>query len=172
VNWKVGDHLSLLVRKISRAKWPNVHTELKDFPGDVFVDLRTSNNELSVWSIDNIDELDKAIIALAVAPKNSSIENIDVVWVDEKLFEAARIPINNEFGDTAATAYRTLHRNIYGITYSSLGKVAEIISKSILEDNRRRIPKREVISIVKKAIDDGSVEKSECNVDLLQMLKI
>ena len=55
-----------LVRKISRAKWDNEdfdYVNNDNAPADAITScLRTFNNELSTWLIDDLEDLDNAII--------------------------------------------------------------------------------------------------------------
>jgi hypothetical protein len=57
--------MKLLVRKIERAKWmqKDVVNGATPSADAVTGSLRTKNNTLSVWQIENLDELEDAVIA-------------------------------------------------------------------------------------------------------------
>ena len=78
-----------LVRKISRAKWDNEdfdYTSNDNAPSDAITScLRTFNNELSTWLIDDLKDLDKAILCLITGSKQENLNTIQLIYfeVDE-----------------------------------------------------------------------------------------
>ena len=83
--------MALLVRKISRGKWPEEICELSSLAGDAISDIRTFDNSLSVWLVDSEDEIGAAMLALSASSKTESIEGITIVWIPVEKIEAKSI---------------------------------------------------------------------------------
>lgn len=94
-----GVTMSFLVRKITRSKWPDDFCELHDIKADAYTDLRTTNNALSFWKIEEERELEDVMLALATGP-NCSLEKVTVAWVDEEELQSKGIEIETSEGDT------------------------------------------------------------------------
>ena len=160
--------MSLLVRKISRAKWPEKNSTIKidNLQADAVSELRTSKNTLSFWAIDNVSELKNAVVALAVAPLASRLEKIDVIWIDDKDLTQLGIEIEPTKGVTAAIEYADTHRDVCNLTYSSLGIMAKAVMDAIHAGRHERIGKKEVKDYVKEALLNGYIDLNLCKDEM------
>lgn len=165
--------MAFFVRKISRNKWPSNMCDINDLSADAISDLRTTNNTLSIWRVDSEDELEHAILALAASSKVSRIENMSIVWIDEKELEKYGIKISDkEPGDTVVDDLKRTHRDICDVTYKSLGDIARIILSEINEkEHVKRITKTEVRNLLVSAYNDKRLLEEKCMPELIDEIK-
>jgi hypothetical protein len=90
-----------LLRKITKAKWLDPDwLPPGELPGDALVDLRTQNNELSVWRIEPDNRnLDDVIAALA-SNKTGHVDKFDYVLLDDAVVERLGIDCVKRDGDS------------------------------------------------------------------------
>lgn len=165
--------MAFLVRKISRAKWPNDVCELCNIPGDTVSDLRTSSNTLSLWRIETEDDLEKAALALSASSKTERIEMVSVAWIPEELFTENCLSLeNSSVGDTVVFDLENTHCDVCNLTYASLGIVAQTILREIIKEERyKRFTKGHIKKILTKAYLDDRIEESRCKPSLIQEIK-
>ena len=79
----------LLARKVLVAKWAEAHAELDaPVPADPLGDLKTDNNELSVWEVaDDLADLDDLIAAMASVFENLSSCDVALVPIQLNSWE-------------------------------------------------------------------------------------
>lgn len=165
--------MAFLVRKIARAKWPEDKCDIMDLYGDAISDLRTTENTLSLWRIESEDDLPTAALALSASSKSDSIETISLVWISEDLIREKLIPIDEHSpGDTVVSDLVNLHRDLYGITYKSLGDIADILMSELIEKNHyKRYPRSEVKASLAKAYNENRIAQEKCLPELLAEIK-
>ncbi len=165
--------MAFLVRKVSRAKWPDDVCELGNIPGDTVSDLRTSNNTLSLWRIETEDDLEKAALALSASSKTERIEMVSVVWIPEDIFIENGLSLEkSSIGDTVVFDLANTHCDICNLTYASLGIVAQTILREIIKEGRyKRFNKAHIKKILAKAYLDDRIEESRCKPSLIQEIK-
>ena len=80
--------MGLLVRKINRSKWPQEDEKnvFKVASDAITICLKSCGNTLSVWEIDNEQNLDEAVLALASGFQH--LESIDVVMLESDRLQA------------------------------------------------------------------------------------
>lgn len=165
--YRRGKLMSFLVRKISKAKWPDSSDiSVDDFPADSIADLRTTGNTLSFWEIDSYKKIDDVVLALAVATNIVKIEKMDLVLIPKDKLEGNFI-ISCEAGKTAAFNLADAHRNLCNLTYKSLGYLAGIIGKGIRNEKTCIFfSKKNVKNIVFKALEDNQIDEAKCSDEL------
>jgi len=158
--------MSLLVRKINRAKWlQNDIVRGDDISADAITNcIKTINNTLSTWRIDTEAQVDEAV--LAIVSGGQHVDTIDVVWMSQNQLEAEGISIQNTPGVTPIADWVERHVDVVGLTYKSLGKVAHCIVKCFSENSVRRYTRVMLIKLLRDAIDSRrlSVEKLDTSV--------
>lgn len=160
--------MALLVRKIARAKWPDVICPMDGIQGDAISDLRTRGNTLSVWRIDGLEELDEAILALAASSQTSAIENMCVVWIPEEEFVKNGILIDDGIkGDTIVKDLEETHRDLIQINYRSLGIISEIIMNEVISNHYKRVGKGAVKKALVQAYLAHRITENICTDTLL-----
>ncbi|KAA6326225.1 hypothetical protein EZS27_024645 [termite gut metagenome] len=168
--------MSILVRRISRAKWDNAVKDddgLFDVDADAITNcLKTTDNTLSVWEIDDESKLDEAILALTTGKKQEQFSKIDFVLIDENMLKDKGLLLVNSDGDTVINFLIKKHRNISSLSYKKLGIMKDIILYCINNEKHKFKTKREIIQIVKEAIDSGALQKSTLNEKLIENEKL
>jgi hypothetical protein len=128
--------MPFLVRKIELSKWKQRKILRGEPPSAeaITLDLKAIGNKLSAWEIDNVDELEEAV--LAIVSGGTNLETIDIVMIDIARLEAERLRINQSQGPTKYSGFSDRHRDIIGLEYDSLeydslGRVARCIIESM-----------------------------------------
>ncbi len=165
--------MALLVRKISRGKWPEEICELSSLAGDAISDIRTFDNSLSVWLVDSEDEIGAAMLALSASSKTESIEGITIVWIPVEKIEAKSILVKSDCpGDTIVSDLTGTHRDLSEITFKSLGILAEIIMDELIRQKHyKRFKRTEVRDALVKAYNDRRISEEKCTPKLLEEIK-
>ena len=160
-----------LIRRISRAKWEEV--EQGEVSADAITnDLKTFQNELSVWLIPNKKELKKAVLALITGAKQTKLSTLHLVLIEEKLVKSNSLVLNTTKGDTVIKSLQNLHRDIGDLTYSKLGTIKDLILNCIKSNSYALYTKRQLKDLVKSAIESGELLKENLNHNLVRNEKI
>ncbi|MBB1150791.1 hypothetical protein H4K35_11805 [Myroides sp. NP-2] len=164
--------MPILVRRINRAKWGQNCNEndLEDSSADAITNcLKTNNNDLSVWRIESIDQLENALLALITSKQQSKLSTLHYVLIDEELLKANDLNLSETPGDTVIESLKDSHRDINNLTYSRLGKMKNIILNCLNEDDKYNfITKSKLKAFLKKAIADGKIQRDILNSDLIE----
>ena len=152
--------MSLLVRKINKAKWLQINIEQdSDVSADAITNcLRTSNNCLSVWCIKSLEKVEEA--ALALAANQDHLETIDIVVLEEESLTSNKIDIVKTDGETPVNDLIGRHRDISELTYAKLGVVKNLIVDSIRKDKVKRYTKSDLKKILLSSIREGKLESA------------
>jgi len=150
--------MSLLVRKINRAKWPK--DDIEDNP-EVSADaithcLRTISNTLSVWQINNEHDLEKAVLAIVTTLDH--LETIDIVILEAKYLNDYNIGIVATPGETPIEDLAEIHRDLAELTYSKLGTLKNHIVERIRANFFKRYTRTKVKKFIQTAIEEGKLE--------------
>jgi len=126
---------------------------------DAMTDLRTENNALSVWRIDDDRvNLEQIIVALALAPNVSQPTHIDCALFDEQFLASDEFKFEQVPGNTRCVAANNYHSHLTELSVQKLSKVAKIIKAKA---ERKRYSKKETIAFVSQAIDSGIISRAE-----------
>jgi hypothetical protein len=136
-------------------KWDPVRdVDRKDafLAGDNVTELRTSKNMLSVWLANSQEDIDDAIVAMALNKDNPC--KMVAYLMDEKELEGIEIETaDNEIGKALGADESILlkHRNLVELDYWRLGYLTEYMIK--LSQNKDRqvvMTKGEVVELLNK----------------------
>lgn len=167
----------MLIRLItSISKWDESKKVNRDdafICGDCISDLRTTDNKLSVWKADSQEDIDDAIVALAL--NRDSVSKINYFFLKEE--ELARLDI--EISDTEPGIANGLeetilhkHRDLIEIDYWRLGFLAEyMINLARVEENRKSMTRQKVKELLNKYKEDHKIEIESINEKLKADLK-
>lgn len=166
--------MSCYVRKINRPKW-NIANNLKDeidinkLNADYLAScLKTQQGEISLWKIENEDEIDDVVVA--ISSMGDCIDKVDVVLVTDEQFQEIGIsPINQPEGNSKI---RDRHYKLIDLNYEKVGKLAKVIFYNIENDENsyKRISAPKVKSLLRKALENNEIELPN-NSPLLEKLK-
>lgn len=159
------------VRKISRPKWPNKDYNsysINNIRADAITGcMKTTHDELSLWKIENKEEDIKAILPIVAGFQRPS--TLDIVYLPEEKFDNLGIELVQSNGRTPVKKYEGLHYDAKVNNYKGLGDFASIILGS-LEENYKRINEKEVIRIIKSAVEDGTLNSKDLDEHMQKKL--
>jgi hypothetical protein len=152
-----------LIRKINEAKWFQIEImEDNDVSADAITNcLKTTKNTLSVWHIENNNDINKAVLAIASSLEH--IETIDIVVLTTESLREYDISIIASSGNTPIESLKEIHRDLSELTFSKLGHIKEHIVERIRNDNLKRYTKGKLKKILLEAIDKGILEFKDLN---------
>lgn len=164
-----------LVRRISRAKWDNDefdYTTNDNPPADAITScLRTFDNELSTWLIDDLNQLDTALLCLITGSKQESLNSIQIIYFEIDEINNRGLILENTQGDTVITQYQNIHFDIKGLTYEKLGVVKDLVLDCLRNDRCKTFTKKTLKDLLKRAIEEESLfDKSLLNEKLQNVL--
>lgn len=151
--------MSWLVHKISRAKWEATIGPNKISADAVTVDLRTKNNELSLWKIASLERADLEKVATALAASGQRVDTIDVAWITVKELRRRKIRLRDSPGNTAAVAYKNLHVDAKELDLAALRAIAKVIARDIRQnDHFKRFTRAEVKRLLQSGLAEGAID--------------
>ena len=161
--------MSLLVRKINKAKWmQNDIRSAEDVSADAITnDLKTQGNTLSAWQV---AEETIADAVLAIVASHQQLDTIDVVFLDPSSLESNGIMLQSTLGNTPVKNLIDQHIDICDLTYRTLGTVAEQIALALKEGKVVRYTKGKIKNLLKDAIDQGRLQMNDLNESLRKRL--
>lgn len=171
--------MSIIVRRINLGKWKNYAKCKHDkkllssilgypkynAPADAITGcLKTKSNELSVWMVDNEEDIPYALLAMATGIQQESLGKIDYVTFDSEELLKAGIRFEQSLDDagTAIPVLRQFHNDIKNVDYYSLGKIQDMIVSKVNSDSEQNAIREDLWKWIEKAIDGKLI-----NYDLL-----
>lgn len=167
--------MSIVVRRINRAKWQQVLDEnnITDSSADAITNcLKTTKNDLSVWKIDSIDDLNIAILALITGSQQTKLSKIDYVYFEENDLSDRGLSLNETIGDTVIEAYKDKHRDISELTYSKLGVIKDLIIEFLNKNDENFMTRSDLKKLIKSAIDTDIIKIQDLNPELVSNEKL
>jgi hypothetical protein len=160
-----------LVRRISRAKWDNDNFNYlisDNPPSDAITScLRTFDNELSTWLINDLEELDKAILCLITGSKQENLNALQLIYFEIDDVTSKGLIIENTLGDTVIEEYRSLHYDIKDLNYNALGSVKDIVLNCLRINNYKIVTKKALKDLLVESVNKTKIlDKSLLNEKL------
>ena len=159
--------MAYLVRKININQWPDGENSFfvskEELNADaVTSDLRTTNNTLSWWRIDDETELEQ--------------NNIRIIALSFEELEANFCLKNTpNQGDTAVKEFKQRHYDMCNMNYGLLGKISYFIAKETSQTKKNMILKINVkaaIAKIKELVEKGKADKEMLGDYIKEQLKI
>lgn len=168
----------MLLRMISTmSKWDLNANPIQrpdpSFPADSVTDLKTTKNKLSVWKASNEDEINDAIVALAIG--RNALAKLCFVYLDEEELKGMGIEaIQDELGRVSGIDNEDIlarHMNLQHLDYKRLGELTGYIFKQL--DNKKCVYKtqKELSTLLLEYKNKGLVLLSGVNEKLKKDLK-
>lgn len=162
--------MSLLVRKINKAKWmQNDVRSAENVSADAITnDLKTTDNTLSAWQVAGAEAIEDAV--LAIVSSHEHLDTIDVVCLDPSSLESNGIMLQSNPGGTPVRDLIDRHIHICDLTYRTLGTVAEQIVHALKEGKDERYTKGKIKKLLTGAINRGCLQKDDLHESLRRKL--
>ncbi len=155
--------MSYLVRKIKISKLeklkeaPSVNSAEADM---ATVQLKTDDNALSTWEIQEMGQLDDAV--LAIATTSSKIEDMGFVLIEKKLLLDQEISVVENENKTPMKGLEKTHRDISDLTYERIGILLKIL-KAAKPELIRRYGTRQLEEMVIRAYKEEKIDLSKAS---------
>jgi len=135
-----------------------------EIPADVTSDLKTSQNELSIWVLsEDKSKLFRCLSAFAVERKH--VDHIDYIVFDEEIITELNLKTNSTKGNSKDKEVNNLHKNIMELSSNKL----ELLAKKILSNcEGGRIDKKELAKNIKLSLENGWIDKNRINNEFLE----
>lgn len=153
-----------LARGISLAKWnaERNHNEwglgLDEISADaVTVDLRTKNNNLSLWKCGDATVFEIEEVALALVAANKHVDKLDLAWIHEDDLRRNNQNYMETTGETPAIQLANKHIDVVQLDYSRLGTIAHCVRTAIDNGQCIRVPKPRVREILVEAVRQNRI---------------
>lgn len=165
----------MLIRSVSSFKRWNgerpVHRDDALLCGDAITDLRTSENNLSVWLANTEEDIEDAVVALTLSKDSPS--KLFCLLLDEAELAKLEIELSDkELGKAlgADEAILKKHRNMIELDYWRLGYLTQYMMDLSKDSTKRRtFSDKKVIEVMNK-YKDVKVNPENMNIKLREKL--
>ena len=135
-----------------------------DIQSDALLDLRTQDNALSVFRVDEGAGIGRVVTALAATRENLS--HLDYVVFDDAPLSSYGVRVVQRDGKTPDSEVNHIHYDVVNLTVLKLVQVAQTVSRYKSE----RVPKTEVKSKLQQALENQWLDSEKLNNRLLNQL--
>ena len=153
--------MAYILRTIRKARWYD-HESISwlaagEFQADALSDLKTDDNELSVWHVaDDRSNLDQVVAALAST--RDHVSNLDYALLDQNFIFQIQINIWPTVGNSPHEEANLWHRDL--IEFSALKLYT--LAKSVFENaERKRYSEKEILRLIARAIASGRIDRTQ-----------
>lgn len=167
--------MAFLVRKlVKRDKiYKIINEDINNISADIpTTEFRTTNSTLSTWRIESIDDLQKAVLAIAVS--SSEISRMDFIVIDTDILDQKKLSYKYTYAgsDIAVPDLQDMHCDIIDITVSKLIDFLVVYQEIFATDANnsifiRRFSAGEIKDLLEKAIQEGRVDKGKAKDKIL-----
>ena len=138
--------------------------EKGDIAADAVTDLATSDNDLSIYVInDDLSQLDRCLSALAAS--RMRLIPLDYILFDKSVIDRLGLETNAVEGNLLDIEVNKLHRNIIELSASKLIKLSNIIMD---ECKLKRILDDQVANIIANSINNKWIKAKSIHKNLLE----
>ena len=132
---------------------------------DALLDLQTRGNRLSVFRVDEDQDIQRIVVALAAT--RDHISNLDYVIFDDDDLVAQGVQITQTFGETPDETANTLHHDINNLTAHQVG----LLARTIAVADHARVLRRDVQEMLTYALQSGDLEPDAFTAGVLARIR-
>lgn len=162
--------MAFLVRKLIKmdklsvlAETPDVNKLHADIPTTEF---RTTGGSLSTWIIESLDEINEAVLAIAIT--SSKISKMDFIIIDTELLSKYQLEFKQTYAgeDIAVPDLQDTHYDIINVSVEKLAVCMKIYQTIVCEDPDYekyiiRFTAGEVKDILREALKNDRIDESK-----------
>jgi hypothetical protein len=152
--------MPLYLRKIKNNRWYEKKypwLQEDEIPGDPLNDLRTSANKLSVFVVEDENDLTSVErIAAALVATGQNIDSFDYALIDSQTLEELDIRIQRTQGGTPDEQVNSWHCDIIELSAQKLVKLAMAMFPQA--DRRDRILKKDIIRLLGEGVSSRQID--------------
>ena len=168
--------MNFLVRMLEKQKWEKINlVELgyNKTPADTLTgDLKTVSNSLSLWSIETLDKLNDAVLALALM--RNQLTRLDVIVIEKDKIVSKDLEILNTHtnGKTPYIGFEKYHYDLINLNYEKLGVFSQIVIDNIADEEKCiRYPKNQVSTLLYEGFKNDKFDIHELDDRLKEDLQ-
>jgi hypothetical protein len=140
-----------------------------EIPADALVDLRTTNDELSVWRLEPDGSNLSALVAALASNKTTRVDKLDYVVLDEEVFIALKIRcVPTQGVSPHVSANQKYHCDLVELTAAKVFALANEVKRA--EATHQRLFPKNVKEILQRALEAKALERSVMEPELLAEL--
>lgn len=123
-------------------------------------DLPTTNNDLSFWACQSVDDAELRETVLALAANCERLDKMDVAWLERDAVQGEELTVlqSPEHANTPVESLKNRHVDIARLDLVRLGKVAGLMRVAVKEKRCKRFLKKEVLTVLVEAVRSGRVK--------------
>lgn len=149
--------MPLILRKIRRSKWYKHEgvpwLQPGELQADTLVDLKTEDNCLSVWRVEDESNLDDLVGALAATC--AVLSNLDYAILAEENVSALGLKIIQTEGNTPNKNVNKWHRELVELSASIVVDLAKAIFTS---GETKRTRPQQILRFIARAVESGQID--------------
>lgn len=134
-------------------------------------ELKTSDNTLSFWKCEDINDKDDTIKAILLS--TNKIDSFKFIILDSKLLEKYNLEMVDNAMPTGYKGHDNLHSDLSYLTYKKIGDVLKVFSETV-KNNKEAIvdyDKPQVTKIIKQLYYEDKIDLDKINDRLLKLMK-
>jgi hypothetical protein len=165
--------MPLLLRKIDhKVKWAKDGEALKyllsdQAPADVLQDLRTEDNRLSLWRIeDNKSNLSRVLAAIVSTREH--LQKMDYILIDFRHIQENGLRFEQEAGDTLDKEANSWHIDVIQLSALDIARLANLL---FVNGERVRQLEPELIEVLRQSVKAGHIREAELKRTVAQKLR-
>lgn len=159
----------MFIRMVNKkAKWEqDKKKDINEISSDVITNcLKTSDETLSLWYIENEYDMDKALIALS--SNRDLVNKLDYIVIPDENLKMYTLEVKKSPGDSPFTEFNDNHYNIIDINYLKLGEVSKMILDLINNDGKIvRVHEKEIKQKLINALNNKLINVNDVKGTLL-----
>lgn len=167
--------MSRFLRMIaSIERWDGTKVVNRDnafLSGDIIADLRTTDNKLSVWKADTQEDINDAVVALALG--KDRLSKINYILIEKKDLDKMGINVSECLGDVKGVDEKILskHGDLVELDFWTLGFLAENMANSAKDEKRRTTKtKKDVEKLLNEYKKNNKIKIDEIKQNLKDSL--
>ena len=173
--------MSFLVRKLNKRDQLNTLLE-NECVGDIYADVptnefRTTKGTLSTWIIENFEDLDNAVLAIAVS--SSRISKMDFIVIDTELLDRNGLEYKQTYAgvDIPIADLQDTHYDIINISLKKLTNCTEVYRTILLNEDGDtekyiiRFTEAEIKEKLRIAIAQNRVDKNRASKSIRDVIE-
>ncbi len=158
--------MSYFIRKIEKSKWmQNKVLEGQNPSADAITgSLRTRDNTLSIWHVNDHHEIEDAV--LAFISQGEHLDTIDIVIFSKEVLNKKKLQFTQTKAKTPYLPFADRHYDIHSLDYVSLGEIAMIVVDSLKQDSTKRFTRGQLKRLVTKAIENRKIHLQDLHLNI------
>ena len=161
--------MAIFLRKIdARSLWQNPLPGEgwlgdRDLRADALRDLRTDENKLSIFEVNEEDGIPVKRIVAAIAAKRDFLAKVDFILFESDLLGNLDISSEKVAGDTLDPAVNASHIDLVCLTAA---KLAEFGGRIRVDGKIERRAEKQVIALIKESLAQGFIDPGHLKPDV------